>query len=174
MGVARVAGRVVKAGWGSEGWTGRVVKAGLGRVVKAEVDEDELDAFSGVGGARSQRDATADAWRVDGRVAWIIHRGQFITLSVHIPGVDGRVAWIIHIWPVYHTERPHARGRRTGSVDHTPWPVYHTERPHARGRRTGSVDHTPWSVYHTERPHARGRRTGSAERRSCRCVSSSS
>jgi len=44
------------------------VKAGPGRVVKAEVDEDELDAFSGVGGARSQRDATADAWRVDGRV----------------------------------------------------------------------------------------------------------
>ena len=62
MGVARVAGRVVKAGLGG------VVKAKPGRVVKAEVDEDELDAFSGVGGARSQRDATADAWRVDGRV----------------------------------------------------------------------------------------------------------
>jgi len=78
-------GGVVKAGLGG------VVKSGLGRVVKAEVDEDELDAFSGVGGARSQRDATADAWRVDGRVAWIIHRGQFITLSVHMPRVDGRV-----------------------------------------------------------------------------------
>ena len=38
------------------------------RVVKIEVDEDKLDAFSELG-ARSQDDVAVDVRRVDGRVA---------------------------------------------------------------------------------------------------------